>query len=48
MLGVWGAGSYCPLMLHLFFMCVSVASEGLYIGLGGLFREGFPIRFRFK
>lgn len=45
---VWGGGSYCPLMLHLFFMCAYVGSDGVHIGLRGLLREGFPIHFRFK
>lgn len=45
---VWGGGSYCPLMRHFFFMCAYVGSEGVYIGLRGLLREGFPIHFRFK
>lgn len=45
---VWGGGSYCPLVLYLFFMCAYVGSEGVYIGLRGLLREGFPIHFRFK
>lgn len=45
---LWGGGSYCPLMLRLFFMCVCVGSEGVYIHLKGLLREGFPIRFRFE
>lgn len=37
-----GRGFYCPLVLYLFFMCAYVGSEGVYIGLRGLLREGFP------
>lgn len=43
-----GRGFLLPPMLHLFFMCVCVGSEGVYIHLKGLLREGFPICFRFK
>lgn len=38
---------YCPLMPHLFFMCLC-GILSMCICLKGLLREGFPICFRFK